>query len=173
MRGKTNFQAFREKDYLFPQLDAGRNWHHADDMTAVTVRTVMTVTRVSISPDASLEEAIALMRIKGVDLIPVRDTDEVIGAISDRQIASRIVSDGFDAAGNTVRQVMSPVACSCFDDHSIDEASRLMQQNRVRSMLVFDRQGGFAGVLSSLQMSARNCASAQEPVLRSAAGRTR
>jgi CBS domain-containing protein len=119
----------------------------------------MRATDVTVAPDSTLEQAMCLMRDHGMDLIPVCDSSRnIMGTITDRDIAIRVVTEGLDARRTDVRLVMGKVSFQCFEYQPVEDVCRTMVQNDVTSALVLDRQGNFAGVLSLPQVAAKGLA---------------
>ena len=81
-----------------------------------------------IHPEASLVEAARKMKDFDAGPVLVGDDSEIIGVITDRDIATRAVAEGRDLNATHVRDVMTRGAVYCFEDEEIDEAIRIMRQ---------------------------------------------
>ncbi len=102
----------------------------------------------SVPPDASVYSAIELMADKHVGALLVIEGGQLIGVISERDYARKVILKGRSSKDTFVREIMtpSPITISC--DTSVDEAMRVMTENRIRHLPVIDRDGHVAGVLS-------------------------
>ena len=101
-----------------------------------------------ISPDMSVKDAALKMKQFDIGFIPVCENDRMVGAITDRDIAVRVVAEGRDINQAKVREVMTKQAFFCFVDQSLEEATKIMQDSQVRRIIVLDRNKKIAGVIS-------------------------
>jgi CBS domain-containing protein len=98
-------------------------------------------------PNQSIAEAARIMAQLDVGFPPVGENDELVGVLTDRDIVIRAVAaekNHFTA----VRDVMSRDIKYCFEDDDVESAARLMSMQRVRRMLVVDRNKRLVGVLA-------------------------
>jgi CBS domain-containing protein len=112
------------------------------------VKTVMTDRIETISPDATLEQAARMMLYRDVGILPVVEEDTLLGVVTDRDIVLRGLAVGRPVHLTVVSQVMSPRVFTCYEDQSITEASKLMEKNMVRRLLVLDRKHKLVGMVS-------------------------
>ena len=101
-----------------------------------------------IHPEASLVEAARKMKDFDAGPVLVGDDSEIIGVITDRDIATRAVAEGRDLNATHVRDVMTRGAVYCFEDEEIDEAIRIMRQRHMPQLLVVNRDRELEGVVS-------------------------
>jgi CBS domain-containing protein len=102
----------------------------------------------TISEETSVEDAARIMRDQQIGLLPVCDREHVIGVITDRDIAVRATAESRDDKHTPVREIMTRNCVYCFDDQDIEDACFMMEEKRVRRLLVFNRQRRLAGILS-------------------------
>jgi CBS domain-containing protein len=114
----------------------------------VQVKDVMTTSVETIGPDSPLQEAAERMKALDVGPLPVCDGHRLVGMITDRDITVRAVAQGFGGAMGSVRDVMTPDVVSCFEDQDVREAARLMQEHRVRRLVVLNRDKRLVGIVS-------------------------
>jgi CBS domain-containing protein len=112
------------------------------------VREIMTKTAQTILPDATVEQASQKMRDYNIGLLPVVGKGKILGAVTDRDIVVHAVAEGRNPYLTTVREVMTQKPFSCYEDQSVTEASRIMQQHHVRRLIVIDRRNKLAGILT-------------------------
>jgi CBS domain-containing protein len=88
------------------------------------------------------------MKEESVGIIPVVDASRrLIGVITDRDIALRIVAEGKD--GNTsVRDVMSSDPTTRRPDEDLDSAMETMASEQVRRIPIVDERGSLVGILA-------------------------
>jgi CBS domain-containing protein len=101
----------------------------------------------SLDPDATVYEAIEQMAEKGVGALLVMDGKRLVGIVSERDYARKVILKGKSSREIQVREIMShPVICACLD-LSIEQTMALMTENRVRHLpVVFEET--VVGVIS-------------------------
>ncbi len=103
----------------------------------------------SVSPDDSLQEAAKQMRSHDVGFLPVVDGPNLVGALTDRDIAVRAVADGKDPKKTKVKDVANMEVAWCYDDQSPDDAAKAMKDREVRRVMVIDHNSKqLVGVVS-------------------------
>ena len=112
------------------------------------VRDIMTKNVLIIPDQSSVEYAARMMRDKKIGLLSVGDRHNVTGVITDRDITVRVTAESKDPKHTPVREVMTLNCAHCFDDQDIEDACFLMEEKRVRRLLVFDRARDLVGILS-------------------------
>lgn len=123
---------------------------------------------VCLDDDTPLREVARAMREEDVGAIPISAAGELVGLVTDRDIACRAVADGGNIAGLTARDVMSgnPVCCEADDD--LEQAVQLMETRRIRRLPVME-EGSLVGMLSLGDISSRAGDAVAAEVLRSVA----
>jgi CBS domain-containing protein len=101
-----------------------------------------------ISPDATIQEAAQKMQRLDVGPLPVCDGDQLVGMLTDRDITVRAVAEGCDPTTTTVREVMSPDLVYGFADQEVQDATRLMEQYKIRRLPVLNRQKRLVGIVA-------------------------
>lgn len=112
------------------------------------VKQVMSENVVVVNPEATVEEAAKKMDESDVGVLPVCDNEELLGMVTDRDMAIRAVARGRDPKRTKVKDVMTPVVVYCYDDQDIEEAVSLMEERQLRRLVVFNRDKQLVGVLS-------------------------
>lgn len=101
------------------------------------VREVMTPGVVAVSPDASLVEAAQLMRAQDIGDVLVAD-HQLIGVLTDRDIALRAVADGADPLTVSAQAVCTPHPVVIGPDDAVATAIELMREHAVRRLPVVE-----------------------------------
>ena len=112
------------------------------------IREIMTPDAQCVRPDETLVDAALLMRQLDVGVLPVCDDDELVGMLTDRDIAIRAVADARHPATTMVREVMSDGTITVFEDQEVDEAVQIMEQHQIRRAPVLSRDNKLVGILS-------------------------
>ena len=101
----------------------------------------------SIAPDETVYEALELMAEKNVGALMVIDADKLVGILSERDYARKVILKGRFSRETPVREIMTErVTYACPDD-TIEECMALMAEMRLRHLPVFEG-GRLIGVVS-------------------------
>jgi CBS domain-containing protein len=114
-----------------------------------TVRDAMTENPRTIGADATVSDAARAMRDENVSIIAVvDDSDELIGVITDRDIAILVVAEEVDANSTRVGDAMSTRPVTVDQDQSLDDAFQRMVEGDVHRAPVTENGGQVSGMLS-------------------------
>ena len=120
---------------------------------AKSIRELMTGNPCSIDADKPVAYAAKMMRDEDVGLAPIVEGQKLIGTLTDRDIAIRVVAEGKDPQQTTVREVASTNLVTVDPDQDLDEALRLMATNQVRRLPVVEEDGVLAGVVTQADIA--------------------
>jgi CBS domain-containing protein len=109
---------------------------------------IMTSNPVVLGPDTMLREAAQKMRELDSGVMPVGESDRLVGMLTDRDITVRATADGKDPNTTPVREVMTSDVVYCFADDDIETAARTMEENQIRRVIVLDRDKRLVGIAS-------------------------
>jgi len=112
------------------------------------LKDVMTTSVEVVHPDATLQEAAQKMKDLDVGPVPVCDGERLVGMLTDRDITIRATAEGRDPKTTPVREAMTPEVVYCFEDQSVEEAARLMEEKKIRRLVVLNRNKKLAGIVS-------------------------
>jgi CBS domain-containing protein len=105
---------------------------------AQNVRDIMTSNPTTVRPDASVVEAGRLMASEDVGSLPIVHGDRLVGVVTDRDIAVRVVAEGRDPNTTTVGEIASRDPVTVEPDEDLDEALSEMARNQVRRLPVVE-----------------------------------
>ncbi len=112
------------------------------------VRDAMTRDVRVANPEETIRHAAQAMAQIDAGLLPVGENDQLVGIITDRDIAVRAVAQGMPS-DTRVREIMSTEeVCYCFDDQDIAEVAANMASIQVRRLPVLNRDKRLVGILS-------------------------
>jgi CBS domain-containing protein len=120
---------------------------------AKKIRDVMTKNPCAIDADKPVAYAAKMMRDEDVGLAPIIEGQKLVGTLTDRDIATRVVAEGKDPQSTTVREVATRRVVTIDPDQDLDEALRLMAQNQVRRLPVVEEDGKLAGVVAQADVA--------------------
>jgi CBS domain-containing protein len=92
----------------------------------------------AISPDAKVYEALQLMADKNVGALMVMEGDRVVGLISERDYARKIVLKGKFSKDVPVHEIMTADIVRIGPDRDVENCMELMTDKRVRHLPVFE-----------------------------------
>lgn len=101
----------------------------------------------SISPSATVFEALKLMAEKNVGALVVRDKEKVAGIISERDYARKIILHGKSSKEALVQDIMSSTVVFVRPEQSVEECMVLMSDKRIRHLPVLENER-LIGVIS-------------------------
>ena len=116
--------------------------------TSVKIRDVMTPDIEVVTPDDTLKTAVQLMGDLDCDALPVSEDNHLIGVITGRDIATRVVAKSQDGEEITVREAMSPDVLYCFENEPVNHVSQKMTDWWVRRLPVVNRDRRLIGMVS-------------------------
>ena len=117
------------------------------------IRELMTENPKTVSSDATVVEAARVMRDGDVGLVPVVDGDRLVGTVTDRDIAIRVVAEERDPNTTTVRETASTELVTIDPEQDLDEALRLMAQHQVRRLPVVEEDGRLVGIVAQADVA--------------------
>lgn len=112
------------------------------------VQDVMTRDPRTVTPDSTTREAAQLMKEEGVGIVPVVEGAKLIGVVTDRDIAIRVVAEGRHVDAK-VRDVMSTKRlATCRPDEDVDVVMETMANEQVRRIPIVDERGSLVGIVA-------------------------
>src|ERR671931_438291 len=98
---------------------------------AQSVRELMTSNPCSIDTEKSVAYAAKMLREENVGLAPIVEGDRLVGTVTDRDIAIRVVAEGKDPEAIKVAEIASTDLVTVDPQEDLDEALRLMAKHQV------------------------------------------
>jgi CBS domain-containing protein len=117
------------------------------------IRELMTDKPCSIDADKSVAHAAKMMRDENVGLAPIVEGDRLVGTLTDRDIAVRVVAEGRDPESTPAREVASTDLVTVRPQQDLDEALQLMARHQVRRLPVIEEDGRLVGVLAQADVA--------------------
>ena len=103
------------------------------------VRDAMTPNPRTVGESDTVVEAAHIMEADDIGSIPVVDRDQILlGMITDREIALRVVGAGRDPRTTTVGDVATKQVSPAYPDEPLDEALEMMAYRQVRRLPVIE-----------------------------------
>jgi CBS domain-containing protein len=118
-----------------------------------SIREVMTSNPCTIDADKPVSYAAKMMRDEDVGLAPVVEGDRLVGTLTDRDIAIRVVAEGRDPDSTIVKDVASTDVVTVDPQQDLDQALRLMAEHQVRRVPVVEEDGRIVGVVAQADIA--------------------
>jgi CBS domain-containing protein len=113
----------------------------------------MTADVQTVSPEQPIREAAQFMLRQDTGVLPVLDSENLVGMITDRDIAVRAVAEG-RGPDTPVRDAMTDDVLFVYDDQEVEDAAMLMSDRQVRRLAVKSREGDkLVGIVSLADIS--------------------
>ena len=90
----------------------------------------------SVSPDDSVFQALSLMADKGIGALVVIAGQTVVGIISERDYARKVVLQGKSSKDTPVSDIMTSPVVSVSPNHTVDDCMRIVTTKRIRHLPV-------------------------------------
>jgi CBS domain-containing protein len=116
---------------------------------AQTVRDAMTSDPSTIDAGKDVAYAAKMMKDENVGVAPIVEGDQLVGVLTDRDIAVKVVAEGKDPKTTIVREVASTKLVTVDPQQDLDEALRLMATHQVRRLPVVEEDGKIVGILAT------------------------
>jgi CBS domain-containing protein len=119
------------------------------------IHDAMTANPCAIDADKSVQHAAKMMRDENVGFAPIVEGMRLIGALTDRDIATVVVAEGKDPETTTARDIASRNVVTVGPDEDLDAALRLMARHQVRRIPVVQQDGQLVGVVAPCRCRTR------------------
>jgi CBS domain-containing protein len=117
-----------------------------------TIQDAMTSGPKTVEPRTTVEEAARTMASENVGSLPIVDGDRLVGVVTDRDLAVRVLAEGKDG-GTTVGEIASKDVVTIDPQQSLEEAARLMAEHQLRRLPVVEEDGKLVGILAQADLA--------------------
>ena len=119
---------------------------------------VMTKNPVCSLPDDRVAKVAQLMKRENIGSIPVienRQTHKLVGIVTDRDLAMRIVAEGRDARSTKVAAVMTSRVVTSRMEDDLQKAMDAMSRHQLRRIPVVDNENRILGIIAQADVATR------------------
>lgn len=123
-----------------------------------TCEDFMTTNPIHCLPTDEVIKAAELMKHGNISSIPVienEQTKKLIGIVTDRDLAIKVVADGRDPITTKVGFVMTRKVITCREDEGIQRAINAMSENQLQRIFVVDHVNKILGVITHAELAIR------------------
>jgi CBS domain-containing protein len=93
----------------------------------------------TVSPDETVYDALALMAKKEIGALVVLEKKKMVGIISERDYARKVILKGKSSKKTLVREIMTSDVIHISPDMKVGKCLSLMTKKRIRHMPVLDK----------------------------------
>lgn len=101
----------------------------------------------TITPDVPVLDAVKLMAEKKIGALLVTEDKRIVGIVTERDYARKVVLMGRSSEDTPVRDIMTSSVMYVCPSHTIDQCMALMTENRLRHLPVMD-ENDLVGLVS-------------------------
>jgi len=101
----------------------------------------------SVSPDTTVYDALKLMAEKEIGALVVIDDEKMVGIVSERDYARKIILKGKSSKGTPVREIMTSEVIHTRPDEKVRKCLSLMTKHHFRHIPVLEEER-LVGILS-------------------------
>ena len=115
------------------------------------IKNLMSEDIITIDKDQNLSDALKLLRKHNVSRLPVTNNKELVGIISERDIAAKLGSSKYESMPASRLHISSVMVKDVFtvpETMQLDEVSKLMLENGIGSVPVMDADDKMVGIVS-------------------------
>ncbi len=102
----------------------------------------------SVAPDTPVYKALQLMSEKNCGAVLVLDQETLVGILSERDYARKVILKGKSSKNTPVEEIMSQRVVCIQPDNTIDECMALMTDKRIRHLPVLKDEQTLVGLIS-------------------------
>jgi CBS domain-containing protein len=118
----------------------------------------MTERLVCCAPGDSVSAAAKKMKDENIGPILVVEDEQgykLVGIVTDRDLALKVVGEERDAQNTKVGDVMSGDVVTCHADDDVEKALNAMEEHQLRRIPVVDNNGRLVGIISQADVATR------------------
>ncbi len=101
----------------------------------------------SVSPDDTMYDALKLMADKGIGALIVLKDGELVGIVSERDYARKVILKGKTSRDTKVKEIMTDTVICVSPENGVDECMAILSEKRIRHLPV-EKNGELIGVIS-------------------------
>jgi CBS domain-containing protein len=119
---------------------------------------IMTKNPVCCLPNDSVAKAAELMKSENIGSIPIVDneqTEKLVGIVTDRDLALKIIAEGRDAKSTKVEAVMTHKLVTCHADDDLQKVLDAMAEHQLRRIPVVDNDNKIVGIIAQADVATR------------------
>ena len=102
---------------------------------------------ISVTADASVLDAITIMAERSIGSLPVMQGDELLGIVTERDYARKVIVKGRSSKSTEVGEIMTTEVCTASLADTVNNCMTVMTERKIRHLPVVD-DGKVVGMIS-------------------------
>ena len=94
----------------------------------------------AVKPDDTVFDSLQIMAEKGVGALLVMDGDRLVGIVTERDYARKVILEGKSSKGSSVAEIMTKQVLCVAPERTVEECMALMTDKRARHLPVLDHK---------------------------------
>lgn len=138
--------------------DSGTSGIYGGGQSPEKCRDVMSKDPSCCVPSDTAADAAQLMKRMDVGPVPVvtdQQSKKLVGIVTDRDLALKVVAEGRDARRTKLEDIMTQPVLECSPDDTLDQALEAMEKRQVRRIPVTDNTGRIVGIIAQADIALR------------------
>ena len=125
------------------------------------VRNWMSSDVITVDPDASIQEAIKLLKKHDIRMLPVMDKGELVGIVTDRDLKKASVSEDtslelleflYHISETKIKEIMTKDPITVTFDYTVEETAAVLLTNKISGVPVVSHEGQVIGVITQTDL---------------------
>ena len=119
---------------------------------------VMTKNPICCLPNDMVSKVAQLMKSKDIGPVPIienEQTKKLVGVVTDRDLALKIVAEGRDPKSTKAEEVMTRKVVTCRAEDDLQKALDAMSGHKLRRIPVVDSKYGIVGIIAQADVATR------------------
>lgn len=124
----------------------------------MTCKVIMTPNPQCCTPQTTVQDVAQMMKSVDAGSVPVVESEsnrQIVGIVTDRDLALKVVGEGRDPKTTRVQDVMSPDVVTCNERDSLDKAMQAMSDYQIRRIPVINDRKVIVGVIAQADVATR------------------
>ena len=119
---------------------------------------VMTKNPVCCLPGDTVSKVAGLMKSRDIGPVPIienEQTKKLVGIVTDRDLALKVVAEGRDPKSTNTEAVMTRKVVTCLAEDDLQKALDAMSGHKLRRIPVVDNNNGIVGIIAQADVATR------------------
>ena len=119
---------------------------------------VMTMNPACCLPNNTVLQLAQMMKDKDIGPVPIIENEQtrrLVGIVTDRDLALKVVAEGRDARTTTAAEVMTRKVVTCHAEDDLQKALDAMSEHQLRRIPVVDNDFRIIGIIAQADVATR------------------